>query len=268
MPDDLQPDEGQGDAGTGIFDPYLSAVPEDARESVASYLKDAEKNVNGRLAEAAELQKSLGPYKDVDLAGYDPETLSQLIAWHQQTTADPDAYRQFIESEATELGITPKEAEEVVAAEESGEITREQIEQQIQQIAEERLNPVQEQLTALQEEKAVDAETQSIDQAFAQIASEFKLELNKDLRAQILDLGMPLAYDAKGNELQMGDASWVRKGFDRLKEITDAGNRTFVEEKVAMPGGALTAGGTAAQKPITSYDDANAALRERLRQAT
>src|SRR5476651_2306791 len=115
MPDDLQPDEGQGDAGTGIFDPYLSAVPEDAREAVAGYLKDAEKNVNGRLAEAAELQKSLGAYKDVDLSGYDPETLSQLLTWHQQTTADPAAYRQFIESEATELGITPKEAEEVVA---------------------------------------------------------------------------------------------------------------------------------------------------------
>jgi DNA-binding transcriptional MerR regulator len=268
MPDDLQPDEGQGDAGTGIFDPYLSAVPEDARDAVAGYLKDAEKNVNGRLAEAAELQKSLGPYKDVDLSGYDPETLQQLIAWHTQTTADPDAYRQFIEGEAKELGITPEEAEEVVQAEQDGEITREQIQAQIQQMAEERLSPVQEQLTALQEEKAVDAETQAIDQAFAQIASEFKLELTKDLRAQILDLGMAVAYDSKGNELPMGDASWVRKGFDRLKEIQDLGNRTFVEEKAQMPGGALTAGGTAKMKPITSYEDANDALRERLRQAT
>jgi DNA-binding transcriptional MerR regulator len=268
MPDDLQPDEGQGDAGTpGIFDPYLSAVPEDARESVASYLKDAEKNVNGRLAEAAELQKSLGAYKDVDLTGYDPETLQQLIAWHQQTTADPEAYKQFIEAEATELGITPKEAEEIVDAEQSGEITREQIQELIQQTAEERLSPVQEQLTAIQEEKAVDVETQSIDQAFSEIARETKLDLTKELRAQILDLGMPLAYDDKGNELPMGDASWVRLGFERLKEITDQGNRTFVEEKVAMPGGALTAGGTAAQKPITSYEDANAALRERLAQS-
>jgi hypothetical protein len=269
MPDDVQPDEGQGTEATeSPYDSYLQSVPTEARPAAEQWFRDTSKGLDAKLQEAAELRSTLGPYKEVDLAGYDPETLSQLIAWHQQTTADPDAYRQFIESEATELGITPKEAEEVVAAEESGEITREQIEQQIQQIAEERLNPVQEQLTALQEEKAVDAETQSIDQAFAQIASEFKLELNKDLRAQILDLGMPLAYDAKGNELPMGDASWVRKGFDRLKEITDAGNRTFVEEKVAMPGGALTAGGTAQQKPITSYEDANDALRERLRQAT
>ena len=123
MPDDLQPQEGQGDAGTGgIFDPYLSAVPEEARDAVAGYLKDAEKNVNGRLAEAADLQKNLGPYKDVDLSGYDPEILQQLIAWHQQTTADPDAYKQFIEGEAKELGITPQEAEEVIAAEEDDRI--------------------------------------------------------------------------------------------------------------------------------------------------
>jgi DNA-binding transcriptional MerR regulator len=269
MPDDLQPQEGQGDAGTGgIFDPYLSAVPEEARDAVAGYLKDAEKNVNGRLAEAADLQKNLGPYKDVDLSGYDPETLQQLIAWHQQTTADPDAYKQFIEGEAKELGITPQEAEEVIAAEEDGQITREQIQEMVRQGAEDRLEPIQQELTTLQEEKAVDAETQAIDQAFAQITSETKLDLTKDLRAQIMDLGMPLAFDAKGNELPMGDASWVRKGFDRLKEIQDLGNRTFVEEKAQMPGGALTKGGTAAMKPITSYSDANDALRERLRQAT
>jgi hypothetical protein len=35
---------------------YLSAVPEDAREYVTGYLKDAEKNVNSRLSEAAEIR--------------------------------------------------------------------------------------------------------------------------------------------------------------------------------------------------------------------
>src|ERR1700685_1346510 len=230
MPDDLQPDEGQGDAGTGIFDPYLSAVPEDARDAVAGYLKDAEKNVNGRLAEAAELQKSWGPYKDVDLSNYDPETLSQLIAWHQQTTADPDAYKQFIEGEAKELGITPAEAEEVIAAEEDGQVSREQIQQQIQEIAEQKLGPVQEQVDEIRYNLNVDAETNAIAETFSRLERETGLEMTKELRAHIMDLGYPDSLEKDGSEKPVGYTEWIDYGLNRLKEITDQGNRTFVEE--------------------------------------
>jgi hypothetical protein len=268
MPDPVQGQEPQGGEDTGgLFDSYLQAVPEDARETVASYLKDAEKNVNSRLSEAAELQKSFGAYKDVDLSGYDPEDLSQLIAWHQQVTSSDEAYRTWLTEQAQEAGLTPAQEQELAQAEEQGELTREEVQDLIQKTAEERLSPVQEQLSNLEAEKAIDFEAQAIDQAFGAIQSEFKLELSKDQKAVILDLGMPLAVDAKGNELPMGDSSWVRKGFDRWKEITDTGNRTFVEQKAQMPSGSLTAGGTAALKPITSYEDANAAMRERLRQA-
>jgi hypothetical protein len=270
MPDDLQPgNEGQGDASTGIFDPYLQAVPEDARETVASYLKDAEKNVNGRLAEAAELQKTFGAFKDVEgLTTYDPADLSQLIAWHQSVTANPDVYKEWLSREAQEAGLTQAEEQELQEAEETGELTREQVQQLIQDTAEQRLAPIEEQFSALQAEKAVDTEATAIDSAFDQIQSEFKLELNKDQKAVILDLGMPLAYDEKGNELPMGDSSWVRKGFDRWKEVTDTGARLFIEQKANQPGTPLNAGGTPAAPPITSFGDANAALRERLRQAT
>jgi hypothetical protein len=268
MPDDLQPGEGQGDAGTGIFDPYLQAVPEDARDAVAGYLKDAEKNVNGRLQQAAELEKTWEPYKDVrdTLTSYDPEQLSQLLAWHQQVTADDGAFQAWIRQAAQEAGLSLQEEQQLAAAEEQGELTREEVQQLIQQTAEQRMEPIQAQLSQMESEKAVDYEAQAIDQAFAQIQSDTKLELSKEQKAVILDLGMPLATDVRGQELPMGDASWVKAGFDRWKEITAAGQRAFVEEKVAQPRGALTAGGTPALKPITSFGDANEALRERLRQ--
>lgn len=268
MADDLQPDTGQGDASSGIFDPYLQAVPEDARDVVAGYLKDAEKNVNGRLQQAAELEKTWEPYKDIQgtLAAYDPEQLSQLLAWHQQITADDGAFQAWIRQAATEAGLTLQEEQQLAAAEEHGELTREEVQQLIQQTAEQRMEPIQAQLSQLEAEKAVDYEAQAIDQAFAQIQSTSKLELSKDQKAVILDLGMPLAVDARGQELPMGDASWVQAGFDRWKEITAAGQRAFVEEKAAQPKGALTSGGTAALKPITGWGEANDALRERLRQ--
>jgi hypothetical protein len=268
MPDDLQPDQGQGDASTpGIFDPYLQAVPEDAREYVAGYLKDAEKNVNGRLSQASELEKTFGPYKDVDLTGYDPETLSQLVTWHQQITSNPDAYRQFVETEAKELGITPAEAEQVIAAEDDG-TSPEGVQQLIDRMAEERLAPIQAGLTQIQEEKATEIETQAIEQAFSQIQVKLGREMNKEEKADILDLGMPLAYDEKGTELPAGDASWVIKGFERLEALHATAARLFVEQKAQMPGGALSSGGVPALKPITSFEDANLAMRERLRQQT
>ncbi len=269
MPDDLQPDEGQGDASTGIFDPYLQAVPEDARETVASYLKDAEKNVNGRLAEAAELQKTFGAFKDVEgLTTYDPNDLSQLIAWHQSVTANPDAYKEWLSREAQEAGLTQAEEQELQEAEEAGELTREEINKLIQDTAEQRLAPIEEQFSELQKEKAVDTELGAINSAFDQLQSKYKVELSNDQRAIILDLGMPLAHDEKGNELPMGDASWVEKGYGRWKEISDTGARLFIEQKANQPGTPLNAGGTPAAPPITSFGDANAALRERLRQAT
>jgi hypothetical protein len=269
MPDDLQPQEGQGDAGSGIFDPYLQAVPEDARDAVAGYLKDAEKNVNGRIAQAAELEKTWAPFKDVQdtLTAYDPEQLSELLAWHQQVTSSDEAFKGWLQQASQEAGLTPAEKQELADAEQQGELTREEVQQLIQQTAEQRFAPIQEQLGQLEAEKAVDYEAQAIDQAFAAIQSENTgLELSKEQKAVILDLGMPLAYDKQGKELPMGDASWVKAGFDRWKEITAAGQRAFVEEKTRQPAQALTSGGTPALKPITSFGDANEALRERLRQ--
>ena len=268
MDEHVQPDEGQGGETTaGIFDPYLSAVPEEARDAVAGYLKDAEKNVNGRLQEAAELQQSLGAYKDVDLPGYEPEDLQQLLQWHQQVTSSDDAFREWLRQSAEEAGLTPAQEDVLEDAEATGELSREEVQQLIQQTAEERMGPLQEEVTTFRQEKEVDTEASAIDQAFSEIQSEFKLDLTKDQKAVIMDLGMPLAVDAKGNELPMGDASWLKAGFDRWKEITAQGQKAFIEEKASMPGSPLTAGGTAAQKPITSFADANSAMRERLRQS-
>lgn len=267
MADDVQAPEAQGDAGTtGIFDPYLQAVPEDAREYVAGYLKDAEKNVNERISQASELEKKFGAYKDVDLSPYDPETLNQLVTWHQQVSSDEDAYRQFIEAEAREMGITPQEAEEIEEAVEDGELTREQAQQVAQQVAEERLAPIREELTALQAEKATETEYQAIESAFSQIQVKLGRELSNEEKADILDLGMPLATNDKGEELPMGDASWVIGGFERLEGLHATGSRLFLEQTQKAPAGTLTAGGVPQLKPITDFKDANEALRERLRQ--
>jgi len=267
MAEDAQPVEGQGSEATGSpYDSYLQAVPDEAREAAEQWFRDTSKGLDAKLQEAAELRTKFGSYKDVDLSNYDPETLNQLVTWHQQVSGDENAYRQFIESEAREMGLTPAEAEEVIAAEQDGEFTKEQAQQLAQQVAEERLAPIREELDGLQAEKATEVEFQAIEQAFAQIQVKLGRELSKEERADIIDLGMPLATNDKGEELPMGDASWVMGGFERLEGLHATGSRLFLEQKANTPGGSLSAGGTPQLKPITSFKDANEAMRERLRQ--
>ena len=267
MPDDVQGTEPQG-GEAGTFESYLQSVPEDAREYVAPYLKEAEKNVNGRLQEAAEFKSAWEPYQQVEaLSAYPPEQLSELLAWHQQVTSSDEAFRTWLEQTAGEAGITPQEQAQLEQAEEQGELSREEVQQLVQQAAEERIAPIQEQFQNLQAEKAIDTEESSINGAFEEICAQNDLQLSKDQRAMILDLGMPLAVDARGQELPMGDASWVAKGFERWREIATEGQRTFVNEAAKAPKTALSGGGLQAFKPTTDWGEASAQARERLRQA-
>jgi hypothetical protein len=264
MADELQPEEGQGpDTTPGIFDSYLSAVPDDARDAVAGYLKDAEKNVNEKLQNAAALEKTWGPYEDVkdSLSQYDPEQLSELIAWHQQVTASEEAFQAWLSQAAKEAGITPQEEEQLEAAEATGELSREDIQKLIQETAEQRLGPVQEEVKSLREEKEVEVETHSINMVMADLEKEHGKELTKDQRAMIIALGMP----PEGEGPPMGDASWVKDGFNLWQQSGVEWQRAFVEDKLDQPQGALKSGGTPALRPITDWTEANDALRERLR---
>jgi hypothetical protein len=267
MPD-VQPVEGQGDEATGgLFDSYLQTVPEDARETVASYLKDASKGVEGRLQEAAEFHKTWEPFSKIDaLKTYEPEALSELLAWHQQVVSSPDAFQQWLAEAAKEAGLTPAEEKELSAAEEDGELTREEVQKLIQQQAEQGIAPLQQRLEQFESQQAVGEEENAIRQAFEEIESEAKVTLTEDQKQTICELGMALAVDAKGTDLPMGDASWVKAGFDRFRQIISDGNRAFVDEKVRQPGPPLTPGGTPAAQAPKTFDEASKMALGRLRQ--
>lgn len=256
MPDDVQAPEAQGGEAPGIFDPYLDAVPEDARETVAGYLKDAEKHVNDRIQKASELEKTLGPYQQVEaLANYKPEDLQELLVWHQQVTSSDEAYQEWLAAQAQAAGFTKAEAEQLETAEEDGELSREQIQKLIEERAAEQLGPLQQQVSELAEARLVDSIEQDIRDEWKRLEAESGMEFSDDQKAMILDLG--LNYE--------GDQSWVQVGFDRFKEITAAGAAAFVQEKAAQPKTPISTGGQEAFKPTTDFGEANRQMRERLR---
>jgi hypothetical protein len=268
MPDDVQPEEGQGGEATGgLFDSYLQTVPEDARDTVASYLKDASKGVEGRLQEAAAFRKTWEPFSQIEaLKDYQPEDLSQLVAWHQSVVSNPDAYKEWLAQAAKEAGLTPAEEKELSTLEEDGELTREEVQKLIQEQAEQRVAPLQERLEQFESQQVHDLEENAIRQVFADIESAEKIKLTEDQKQAICELGMAHVADAKGTELPMGDASWVKAGFDRYRQIVSEGQRAFVDEKVRQPNPPLTPGGAPAAQAPKTFDEASKMALGRLRQ--
>lgn len=259
MPDDVQPDAGQGDGGSGgLFDSYLQTVPEDGRETVESYLRDASKEVEKREEDIADIRKTWEPYKEaLDPQAYPPEQLSQLLAWHQQVTSSDEAFKEWLGNAAKEAGLTRGEEAALETAEESGELTREEVQKLIEEQAEQRVAPLREELTQFQTEQAVNAEEGKIRTRIDELQKESGVELTEAQKAVVFDLG---ANDP-------GD-DWVKTGFDRFREIYAEGQKAFVQEKTKQPSPSLTAGGAEKFKPTTSWKEAEAQARERLRQAS
>lgn len=258
MDDPVQGDQPQGGEATETpLESFLSTVPEAQREYVEPYLKEAEKNVNGRLQAAAELQKTWEPYKDtLDPQLYPPEQLSELLAWHQQVTSSDEAYQEWLGNAAKEAGLTPKEEEVLEDVVEQGDLTPDEVKKVAEQIAEERLGPLNERLTNFETEQAVNAEEGKIRSRIDELQKESGVQLTEAQKAVVFDLG---ANDP--------DDDWVKVGFDRFREIYAEGQKAFVNDKVDAPATPVTGGGREQFKPTTSYAEAEKQARERLRQA-
>lgn len=258
MPDDAQPAEGQGaEATESPYDSYLQTVPEGAREAAETWFRDTSKGLDAKLQEAAQFRQQWEPYQNVELLrSYEPEPLNELLAWHQQVTASPEAFKEWLQNAAREEGLTPAEEQQI--AEEAmldTEITPERIEQLIAEKAAERIAPLEERLQNWEIEKAVDAEDQSIRSEFDRLQSENDVQLTNEQKADIIDLGIN----------HEGQGSWIEHGFNRYRSMTSEAQKAFVEEKSNQPAAALTGGGTARLEPTRDWKQAEERTRERFR---
>jgi hypothetical protein len=253
---------GQGDSGApGVFDSYIATVPEDGREAVTAYLKDAEKNVNTRLEEANQLKKDWGGYGE-HLADYreqyKPEDLAAILAWHQQVTQDDNSYQEWLTAAAKERGLIEEGAPPV----EEGDLTKDQIAELVSQQATAQIQPLQQRLEAWEQEQMTEQEGQQINTELTRLETDSKLQLTKEQKAVVLELGWA-SPEGQSDDPQ---AKWVQAGFDRFREITAEGGRLFVERAQSGPAAPLAAGGVPNAKPVTTFEEAGKMARERLRQ--
>lgn len=259
MPDDTQPDTGQGgeEAAGSPYDSYLSNVPEQAREAAEQWFRDTSKGLDAKLQEAAELKKSLGPYQEVEALGsYQPDQLKELLAWHQQITSSEDTYRQWLTEQAQAAGLTPAEEQQLEDAESSGELTREEVQKLIEERSQAQLQPLEQQFNQLAEQRAIDTTETEIRDGFSRIEKDAKRAFSDEEKTAIMDLGI--------NEDR---EDWLQYGFDRWQKMGAMWQKAFVDEKAGGPGSPLSAGGQEAFKPTGDFAEATKQARERWRQA-
>jgi hypothetical protein len=258
MPDDVQPGEGQGGGGESPYDSYLQSVPEQAREAAEAWFKDTSKGLDAKLNEAAEFQKTWEPYKNaLDPQAYPPEQLSELLAWHKQVTSSDEAFKEWLGGAAKEAGLTQAQEDALETAEETGELSKEDIQKLIDERADAKVGPLAEQLSELQNERQINALEQDIRGRMTALEDEHKVKFSEEQKAVIFDLGK----DAPD------DADWVKDGYDRYMAIVAAGQKDFVDGKAKMPGSPIKGGGGEERlKSPTDIKEVEAQAKERMRQ--
>lgn len=260
---------GQGDSGAtgGLFDSYLQSVPEDGRETVAAYLKDAQTNVNGRLEEAAKLKENWGGY-DEHLAPfrevYKPEELAQILSWYNQVSTDEEAYKAFVSEAAKQTGLLGDEG----TPEEQGDLTREEVaqllEQQQQGLISQSIGPLQQRLEAFEQEQMIGQIEAQSGVALEALESETSVQLTKEQRALVLELG---AASPEAENADPMNPDWIKAGFERFQAITTAGQQAFVQRAQEGPAAPMTTGAVAQAKRPQTMEEAHKMAVERLRAA-
>lgn len=256
MTDEIQPAEQE----PGFFDSYLESVPGDwtsvpqegsPREIVQNYLKDTEKGVHSKLQEAADLQKRFGDYRDVDFGGIAPQQLSQVLEFVQQVGQSPEAYQEWLRSEAEAGGLLTQQQQQ--EQEQAGDPD---FEAYIQQRIEGALGPVQQQLASYDERFSANDQAQAqhemeshIESTLGKLESEHKLQLTDEQQEAVLALG---------EQVETND--WVEQGFQKFQALTGAAQANFVNDKASQPTPAVRTGGQAASAKPRAFGDAS--LRE------
>lgn len=106
--DAVQPDEGQGDGGTGnpAYAEYLSRIPEEARGVAEEAFRDWDARTTQRFQEASEFRKSWEPYQETGVNRYDPEAVQWALSLMDVAQSDPEGFKRWYEEEyATEHGL-------------------------------------------------------------------------------------------------------------------------------------------------------------------
>ena len=267
--DEGQP-AGQADEGTGgqPYADYLTRVPEEVRGDIEPIFKDWNSSVNKRFEEHAQYRKEWEPYESV--RSHQPEAVGEALQLYQLAVNDPKAFQEWFNDYASQRGLTPAQAAQELAQEET---TFDQYDPnaQFKQMLDQSVGPLQKQFEQFMqkqqqiEQQQLEQSIQSqIDQEITKLQEEAK-NLPAKVREQIPDIierfGSRYATQPGVTPDQV-----VRKAWADFEALSNQLRTGALQEKVDQPEPAL-AGDVADGAPpqIKTLAEANKIALQQMR---
>jgi len=250
-----QPAESQG-ADNDFYSSILSDIPEEHRPYVETAVKQFDANVTRKFQDAAEYRKTWEPYEQLGVNDVEPEQMEQLMAF-AEIASDPDTFRQWWEAVGDEYGFTDELYDELGGDEEGDEdediLEQPAMTQALEEILDQRLAPLLEKERERDEQQRVDEASRLVDQQIAKLKEE-----HGDFDEQMI-YKLALAYD--------GDDA-ITQAFNDYKDLVSNTERNTLREKSNQPPPSEGPGRADTNAhPVTDWNEAKDAARERIRQA-
>lgn len=254
--DVVQPEQGQGDGGSGgPWSDLLDRVPEDARGDFESRFKEWDGNYTRHQQEAAEYRKSWEPYEQLGVNQYSPDQVSYLLQLGQ-ALENPQQMQEWWNQYAQQNGLTQAETEQL----------QEQVgyEDPTQQLLKEQLGPITQQLDQIrqwqeQQEFAVREReaTEFIEGQLRELEEKHPQEFRRDLIEAFV-----------GQYIDNDPRNAVTRAFEDARRFTADIEKQALQSKVNAPAGAESGGAPdTVPKEIKTLAEANKYALEQMRAA-
>lgn len=250
---EVQPEgQGQQDAHDGLYD--LSSIEDPAiRSEVERIAKDIDRNVNGKLQEAAEYRKGWEPYEQLGVNELDPDGLGALLQF-AEALSDEETAREALLQIAETVGVDLAGVDPVGEATEDDPIAS--VQQELEDLRQWRQAQEERELYATVEAE----EAQRLEAEWAEVEEAHGRPFTDDEKVRLRDLAIRFVADSEQP---------IKDAYEFITSVAGQAQSDLVDQAPDQPSPAEPGGqASTAVEPVETFEEAERLMRERRQMAS
>lgn len=250
---EVQPEgQGQQDAHDGLYD--LSSIEDPAiRSEVERIAKDIDRNVNGKLQEAAEYRKGWEPYEQLGVNELDPDGLGALLQF-AEALSDEETAREALLQIAETVGVDLAGVDPVGEATEDDPIAS--VQQELEELRQWRQAQEERELYATVEAE----EAQRLEAEWAEVEEAHGRPFTDDEKVRLRDLAIRFVADSEQP---------IKDAYEFITSVAGQAQSDLVDQAPDQPSPAEPGGqASTAVEPVETFEEAERLMRERRQMAS
>lgn len=239
--DPVQPEEGQGEGGTGDspFSEYLNRInDEEARAVAEEGFKHFDANATKKFQEHSSYRKQWEPFEEIGIRERDPESVKWALQVAELAQTDPAAFAKWAaENYGTPEETAPEPLDEFALQDPQA------LEQLLEQRLQQRLSPFEQQLQQMAsqfEEQAQERAQQQAAQFLEGQIAELEKKHGDQFDRDAIELLLPHFTESARTREDLEQA--VPRAFEKLLELRSKHEKAALQAKVGAPAPAETGG--------------------------